>query len=276
MSKRRGIERRLRSYAEIGEIMNAMKNLSIMETFKLMRFIGNQRRVVQSLEAAARDFMSFYGDLLSLPRPRETVYLVIGTERGFCGNLNETLLPALDHEWKTQGPGSVVLAGSRVAARLADDPRVVGRLTGASVVEEVEAILLQLASVLRGVPRPLRFSVLYHRPDADGVTVARLGPFPDPGQSAASAAHYAYPPRLNLEPMHLLEQLGEHYLFAALHELFYSALLAENQRRIQHTERALGRLEERSARLMRDRNRFRQEEITEEIEVIMLSAEAVQ
>ena len=273
MSKRRNIERRLRSYAEIGDIMNAMKNLSMIETLKLTRFIGHQRRVVESIEVAARDFLSFYGDLLAGARSRQNVYLVIGTERGFCGNVNEALLPVLDDEWKTQGPGAVVLAGSRVAARLVDDPRVAARLTGATVVEEVEPVLLQLAIALRGMPRPLRFTVLYHRPDADGVTVSRLNPFPDPGQSVA---HHAYPPRLNLEPLHFLEQLGEHYLFAALHELFYSALLAENQRRIQHMEGALGRLEERSTHLVRDRNRLRQEEITEEIEVIMLSAEAIQ
>lgn len=273
MSKRRTIERRLRSYAEIGDIMNAMKNLSMIETFKLTRFIKHQRRVVASIETAARDSMSFYGYRLAGPRSRQNVYLVIGTERGFCGNINEALLPVLDHEWETQGPGAVVLAGSRVAGRLTDDPRVTARLTGATVGEEIETVLLQLAAALRGMPRPLRFIVLYHRPDTDGVTVSRLNPFPDLGQSTAQ---HAYPPRLNLEPIHFLEQLGEHYLFAALHELFYSALLAENQRRIQHMEGALSRLEERSTGLVRERNQLRQEEITEEIEVIMLSAEAIQ
>ncbi|MDH3435961.1 MAG: F0F1 ATP synthase subunit gamma [Betaproteobacteria bacterium] len=272
MSKRRKIERRLRSYSEIADIMNAMKNLAMIETLKLTRCIGHQRRVVATTESAAQDFMVFYGHLLAGRKSGHHVYLAIGTERGFCGNLNEALLPALEREWTAQGPGAVVVAGNRVAARLADDPRVVARLTGATVVEEVEAILLQLATALRGLRRPLRFTVLYHHSDKDGVTVSRLNPFPDLSQYAA---HHAYPPRLNLEPIHFLEQLGEHYLFAALHELFYSALLAENERRIQHMEGALSRLEERSARLVRDRNRLRQEEITEEIEVIMLSAEAI-
>lgn len=273
MSKRRVIERRLRSYAEIGDIMSAMKNLSMIETLKLARFIGHQQRVVKSVEEVARDFMSFYGHLLAGPRSRQNVYLVIGTERGFCGNVNEALIPVLDREWKAQGPGAMILAGSRLAARLGSDSRVTARLPGATAVEEVETILLQLASALRGMRRPLRFTVFYHRPDADGVTVSSLNPFPDLGESPA---RYAYPPLLNLEPIHFLEQLGEHYLFAALHELFYSALLAENQRRIQHMEGALSRLQERSERLVRDRNRLRQEEITEEIEVIMLSAEAIQ
>jgi len=271
MRKRRQLERRLKSYGEIGEIMNAMKSLATIETLKLTRFIAHQRRAVESIEAAAQDFMTFYARLLPKAQARQNVYLLVGTERGFCGNLNESLLAELDREWQAQGPGALVPVGSRVISRLGDDPRVTARLSGASVVEEVEAVLLQLATSLRSVPGPLSFTVLYHRPDTDGVTVARLSPFPTRKQATA---HSGYPPRLNLDPMHFLQELGEQYLFAALHEVFYSALLAENQRRVQHMDGALRRLEDRSARMVRACNRLRQEEITEEIEVIMLSPAA--
>jgi F-type H+-transporting ATPase subunit gamma len=69
--------------------------------------------------------------------------------------------------------------------------------------------------------------------------------------------------------------LAEQYLFAALHELLYSSLMAENQRRMQHIDSAVRRLERTSAELWQKRNILRQEEITEEIEVIMLSVEAL-
>jgi F-type H+-transporting ATPase subunit gamma len=69
--------------------------------------------------------------------------------------------------------------------------------------------------------------------------------------------------------------LAEQYLFAALHALLYSSLMAENQRRIQHMDSAVRRLERTSAELWQRRNILRQEEITEEIEVIMLSVEAL-
>ena len=39
MSNRRDIETQLRSLNEIKEIMNAMKNLSLMEVHKLARFL---------------------------------------------------------------------------------------------------------------------------------------------------------------------------------------------------------------------------------------------
>jgi F-type H+-transporting ATPase subunit gamma len=57
--------------------------------------------------------------------------------------------------------------------------------------------------------------------------------------------------------------------------LLYSSLMAENQRRIQHMDAAVRRLERTSTELLQKRNVLRQEEITEEIEVIMLSVEAL-
>ncbi|MBX3318973.1 MAG: F0F1 ATP synthase subunit gamma, partial [Nitrospira sp.] len=61
------------------------------------------------------------------------------------------------------------------------------------------------------------------------------------------------------------------YLFSILHEIFYSALMAESRARLAHLEAALRRLEGNRAEMLRKRNLLRQEEITEEIEVLMLS-----
>jgi F-type H+-transporting ATPase subunit gamma len=72
-----------------------------------------------------------------------------------------------------------------------------------------------------------------------------------------------------------LTGLAEQYLFAALHEMLYSSLMAENQRRMQHMDSAVQRLERTSTELSLKRNILRQEEITEEIEIIMLSVEAL-
>ena len=60
-----------------------------------------------------------------------------------------------------------------------------------------------------------------------------------------------------------------------MHDVFYSSLMAENRRRLQHMEGAMQRMEERAGDLQRKYNLLRQEEITEEIEVIMLSSDAL-
>ena len=61
-----------------------------------------------------------------------------------------------------------------------------------------------------------------------------------------------------------------------MHDVFYSSLMAENRRRLQHIESAMQRIEEKSNEMQRKYNMLRQEEITEEIEVIMLSIDTPQ
>jgi F-type H+-transporting ATPase subunit gamma len=74
-----------------------------------------------------------------------------------------------------------------------------------------------------------------------------------------------------LAPNTFIAQLTENYLFAASCVSFYDSLMAENQQRMQHMEYAVQRIEQDSEKLLLRRNRLRQEEITEEIEVILLS-----
>jgi len=86
---------------------------------------------------------------------------------------------------------------------------------------------------------------------------------------------YSHPPLLNLEPAQFLSQLTSQYLYAVLHEVFYASLMAENRKRLEHMDSAIRRLEKDEAGLRMRYNALRQEEIIEEIEIIMLSAEAL-
>jgi len=278
MSKRRDLEAHLRSLNEIKEIMNAMKNLSLMEVHRLTRFLDTQRKVIAAIEAAATDFRLFHPELFPGEEIVLTVHVLIGTERGFCGDFNESLLRRLEYPTGLKGEPKLVVVGSKLAAKLSEDTRVAAFLNGASVVEEVDSVLVKLMETLTGLGAgaagaPLRLIVIHHDPAEEGVKVSELRPF----RKADSAnVRFADPPMLYLQPQSFLAGLAEQYLFAALHELLYSSLLAENQRRMQHMEAAVQRLDRRSAELWQKRNVLRQEEITEEIEVIMLSVEALE
>ena len=145
-------------------------------------------------------------------------------------------------------------------------------IDGANVAEEVEQTLTQIINNLLGLRTQdgtMALSVFYHEPVKDEiVTTQVLPPFE---QSRKSAPLFAHPPLLNLRPEAFLVELIDHYLFAALHQILYVSLMAENQHRVQHLEGAVHHLEEKSADLLRRCNTLRQEEIIEEIEVILLS-----
>lgn len=278
MPRRHDIDARLRSLEDIGKIMRSMKNLSYMETRKLTRFLGSQRLVVAGIEEAASDFLTHYPDLLPQvagAHGSRALHLLIGAERGFCGNFNEAVRDGLVPETGPVGPAPALLiaVGSRLATLLRGDPRLVASIPGASAAEEVPAVLSQLVPALSQLTseqggRPL--FVVHLDPETDQVVAdPLLPPFRSVPKDAVPA--HPYPPCLNLAPEPFFAALIEHYLFAALHAVLFGSLMAEHQQRVRHLEGALQRVDSRIRELGQRRNLLRQEEITEEIELILLN-----
>ena len=175
-------------------------------------------------------------------------------------------------------PGSPVLiaVGHRLCTQLEGDTRVAASIESASVAEEVTSVLGQIVhelSVLQEQNRMLAVYALYHSGEG-GVVMQKLMP---PFQHYLHRKPcFPYPPVLHEAPRQFLAGLMDHYLPAALHEILYTSLMAENRQRLTHLEGAVKRLDDESAELIRQCNALRQEEIIEEIEVILLSAGGVQ
>ena len=274
MSRRRQVEKHRRRLGEIRDIMNSMKSLAYMETRKLSRFVETQRAVVKAIHRVADDFLGFHPGLLPPMPGGEALCLVIGSERGFCGDFNEQLLR---HAAGCPGAGApLILVGTKLHGLVAPGRPVLAKLAGADVVEDVEAVLNRIIDVLtahyeaRG-PGPL--SVVYQGAEAEGVLQERL--LPAFGGDDRPAAAFAHPPVLNVPPEDFFRDLADHYLLAAVHGILLSSLMAENHRRVRHLEGAVRHLDDKTVALARRANVLRQEEIIEEIEVILLSAETL-
>ena len=275
MSKRGQIQQHLQKLGEIGDVMRAMKNISLMETYKLNRFLEYQHRVVSGIEAAVNDFARHFSPFEAVSSDAGIV-LAIGSERGFCGEFNDAVASAAQHYLKDSfgAPPKIMVVGNRLAAKLAGDGRIFPVIEGASVVEEVQQVLGLVMKKLTDMhmdaaaPHHVSLTVFSHQGDEDEITPQVVSPFP---AQAHEAAAEPYPPQLLLPVRTFHYELVQHYLWAQMHHLFYSSLMAENHARLQHMERAIQRMEEKSADLRRRQNIIRQEEITEEIEVIMLN-----
>ena len=260
---------------EIDGIMVAMKNLALLETRRLETFLATQRRAVTGIEAAAQDFLGFYPEIAAHPGGTRQLLLVVGSERGLCGDFNEMLLAPLDAAMQ-QADTLPVVVGRRLEAKLQGDKRIAAFVEGPGVAEEVQAALVRLAGVLGELQqqRPeeaWRIGALYHDEESGALRLRQLLPLATPKARPA----YSHPPLLNLEPAQFLSQLTSQYLYAVLHEVFYASLMAENRKRLEHMDSAIRRLEKDEAKLRLRYNALRQEEIIEEIEIIMLSAEAL-
>jgi F-type H+-transporting ATPase subunit gamma len=275
VTSRRQVEAHRRSLAEIRNIMNAMKNLAYMETRKLARCLAAQTAVVSSIEDVAADFVTANPQALPDGAAVHRAYLLVGSERGFCGNFNEALLdrPELDHRSAVSAePPLLIVTGRKLHALIDNDARAVALLDGANVVEEVAAVLTRLVEMLAQLQTRygvLSLHALYHAGGRQDIVVQPI--LPPFERYRHQPERFTLPPLLNLEPADFLIELSDHYLFAVLHQIFYASLMAENERRVQHLDAAVDHLEQKSLDLQRRANALRQEEIIEEIEVILLS-----
>jgi len=270
------LSQRLARLKEISGIMTAMKSLSLVEARKLARFIGHQRRMLDNIEAAAADFLHFFPveSMSAASAPRQpAILLLIGSERGFCGNFNERVVAALDALPQWEPAPALLVVGQRLGAKLESRPGVVAMLDGSTVTEEVPAVLNRVMDAVHAASRKLAgdgaalFS-LAHEAEAEP-TLKRLLPL-----APEASPPLAHAPGLQLAPAEFFAELLDQYLLAALYGLLYESLAAESRQRLAHMEHALDRLDETVAHLALERNALRQEKIVEEIEVILSSEQA--
>ena len=275
MSLSRELQLHITQLKEIRSILNAMKNLAFMEIHKLQRFKAMQGQAVANIERAAFDFLNFYPDLAEADEDAAHICILLGTERGFCGDFNESLVNAIASQTYT----GIIAIGSRLCNRLEGvTPAVMAMLEGANVAEEVSEIINRLidtisskSEAMNEVASPFQLTVVYR--DDTSNRISRRQVLPPFLQPPKKTFHYSNPPVLNLQPGEFFADLVDHYLFAVLHEIFYISLMAENNSRLQHLEGAVNHLDDETVKLQRKSQIYRQEEITEEIEVILLNAE---
>ena len=264
-------QRHLGALHDIRDIMAALKNISLTESQRLRRFLANQQRVMDGIEQAMGDFLGHFPHALPGGDTAIDIVLLIGSERGFCGDFNESLLEQIQ-AGATQP--YLIAVGEKLAAKL-DERRIQAEaVAGLSTVEDVPEVLLAIVDKLRELSArhgSSQLSIVHHHYDGHVQEIRRHQPF---RHIAPTSSRRGYPPLLNVAPEIFFPQLLDHYLFAVLHSVLYSSLAAEHQLRLQHLEGAIEHIDRQCAALAQRYNNLRQELITEEIELIVLSAGA--
>ena len=274
MTRLREVIHHLDTLADIREIMNAMKNLAIIESRKLDKVLDSQRVIVEDIDTIAADFTDYYPFELPVDE-RYHLYILIGAERGFSGSFNHQLQQRY-RSLLQESPDTLALTialGRKFATTFTTATPAPVLLDGASAQEEISHVLNQLVN---------QFEVIQSQYGTIACTVVRqdqrshdilVQPLLPPFQNNKTKPPPApFPPRLYLSSQQFLSDLIQQYLFAQLYSALSASLLAENEYRVAHLEGAIRHLDERNIELGRLRRSLRQEEIIEEIEVILLNA----
>lgn len=283
MTSRRQLVQKGQVYGQLDKILSAMKAFAYAEVRKLEGEMG-----------AHRDLLAHYRDVIQcllqmgglLPTgQQDPLVIVIGTERGFCGDINQRLATRIRRIIKN-GKTDLVVLGSRLAYLL-EDMETLARLDGASNAEDVEPCVEKLMAVLLQKDRPYPLAntriLLYDynseaiqelallrdtgdRSAEESAPEATTAPGPEPLSAGGEAAFGTAHPLLYQDPASMLATLLPEYVFLMIHYCVRSALLGENHRRLTQMDSATRHLGEISQKLSIKSNQLRQEAIIEEIE----------
>ncbi|CEG59157.1 F0F1 ATP synthase subunit gamma [Legionella fallonii] len=283
MTKRTKLKEHLHTLEEIGDIMTAMKNLCFIEMNKITKVLVLQEQVMQTLREVSRDFLSFYPIFpTNQQEAHPAIYILIGSERGFCGSFNDNVMHQLDtlKERNAEFNPALIVVGRKLALKMADDARVMATIDGPNAIEEIPAVILNLLQTLEKVSsqrhialHSWQWDILCNEEEHNQIQAKTMQPFKE--FCANDANHGSIPPLLNLAHEQFLAEFVDHYLFSMCYSVFYQSFFAENHQRLFHLNSSLDRLESKKNSLKEYLNLLRQEEITEEIQIIMLSAEAL-
>jgi F-type H+-transporting ATPase subunit gamma len=274
MTRLREVIHHLETLGDIREIMNAMKNLAIIESRKLDKLLQSQRVIVNDIDAIATDFTDYHPFEVQVDT-QQHLYILIGAERGFSGSFNHQLQQYYRGLLR-QSPYSTALTvaiGRKFATTFDSVSPQTVLLDGASAQEEISHVLNQLVAQVETIQHrygTIPCTVVRHDQLTRGIiTQPLLPPFQ---QTRTDHKPAPFPPLMYLSPSQFVSDLIEQYLFAHLFSALSASLLAENEYRVAHLQGAIRHLDERSVELGRLRRSLRQEEIIEEIEVILLNA----
>lgn len=260
MTQRREIEGRLVLFEDLSGILGAMRSFALAELHRVTRREEAQQQVVHSLTDTLQDMVAF------LPPPPQAnvcndIWILFGSVRGFCGSFNEDVA----HEWqRANGEERPTIAvGERLVSMMPAHASLIsvrgadGGLDAAMAIDRILAAIRKtwnLSGGQSGIVACLR--------DEDGARTQRLVPLP------VSQDEKRFLPLMNEPPARVALGVTEHFLFHILLALQLRSIRVENRMRLMQMENALQHLEHGSEDLMRQRNRMRQEEIIEEIELM--------
>lgn len=259
MSQRREIENRLALYEDLTGILGAMRSFALAELRKVGKREAIQQQLVEQLRAALNDVA------FALPPPEAAtrdVWLLFGSARGFCGSYNEDVR----RYWQAHADPQtcVILIGERLHPLFPEAGNILsvaganGGLDAAAVIERILPAVAEARQRCSSVP-----GLMACFRDEHGARSQRLLPLADAARASA-----AYPPLIYASPAETAAGIAEHYLFHQLLAILLRAIRVENHLRLMQMENALNHLEEGGTDLTRQRNRLRQEEIVEEIELM--------
>ncbi len=268
------IERRIRTFSTVEDIVSAMKAYAggtIKRSEEMVRAVrAYEEQVRRGLAlVAARDTALF----APAPAAGATILVAFGSSQGLCGPLNERVADALAAALRPAD--ALLVVGRRLAA--AAEARGVAVPDAVDSAVSVSGIRPALERTVAWILERYRsegyysLTLLYTSVAGSAARVERQRILPPESGEAAGVRDAASEPVLHLSAGELFEGLLRELIAIGISRGYAESLRSENWQRMRVLEGATENLKRHVAELGALRNYLRQEEITEEMLEILSS-----
>lgn len=261
------VEKKIRVFTDVGDIIDAMKAYAGVAIRKTEGIIANIREYEKNVLLALGDALS--GDAaarLTEPGGAKRLIVAFGSSQGLCGAYNEKIADALGENVK--GGDSLYVVGRRLKSAL--ESRKIGLdayqdfVAGVSGIEQAwRDCISQLLTLYRGggyYNLILLFTAVSEKQAA--IAVKEVLP-PDISQVRIGTERRR--PLMYLDPAALFDRLLEEFISIGIYRGLVEALRSENWYRLRSMEGASENIKRHITELDSLRKYLRQEEITGEI-----------
>jgi F-type H+-transporting ATPase subunit gamma len=258
------IDRKLRTFSSVGDIVSAMKAYAGMTVRRTEELVPNVREYEGTVVAALGDAVRLLpGDMLGRSGSGGRLMIAFGSSQGLCGPYNDHVARRVSQEM-TAGDTLFVI-GARLSGALEsldvstaggiDSPASIG-----GIAKTLESTIARIIEIYRGgeiYHLALAFTaVREHRAE---VVLERVLP------PATPQAPSGQPPMTYMDARPIFEAVLEEFLYISLYRACLESLRSENWYRLNVLEGATDSLERHLTELRTLKNYVRQEEITEEM-----------
>lgn len=258
MTQRKEIESTLALYHDLSGILGAMRSFALTELHRVMKREQAQENVVSALSQTMQEVAVFLPPKVN---SEQDIWLLLGSVRGFCGSFNEDIV----RHWRSVNVAhqQTIVVGERLFTLLKDEAGItpiLGANSALDVTKVIDEIVVEINNVQKKFGKPSGLIVCMR--DEMGSRIQRLLPLP------VTDTNINILPLFNVPAADVATGVAEHFIFHSILSLQLLSIRVENHMRLMQMDNALQHLEHGSEDLKRKRNRLRQEEIVEEIEIM--------
>ncbi len=274
MSRADGVALRIKSIAQLREVVAAMRSLAAVRMQQAAMMLDGARRYGDIIGAALSQALTLNGGPASPPAglPRLAL-LVFAPEHGFVGGYADALGEAV----QAAAPNLVLMVGAKGAQTLTELGRVpdwgIAMASHAGALPEVAGRIADEVSRLAAQGAFSRADMLFGRTGEGGRWRIQRHPLLPADLSRFRKDGGTAPPLHHLAPADLLDKLVEEHVLSELMLAATEALAAENAARLQAMTTAGDNIERKLDELTGQERVLRQEQITEELLDVVTGAE---